>query len=804
MTKPLASRRIWLAALPVFLVILWVCVPLMSGQRTLFLRDVMTLHYPAKVAQAKAWDEGRVPLLDPQRAGGQPLLGNPNSVALHPDNLLFRPASALWGLNAHFWLHWLLAPLSMAWLARRLGLSWDSAWAAATVWALSGYLLSQLNLYNLIAGVALTPALCAAALQSLSEERRQSTLGCVGVALLVALQAVSGDPMIAVQAVALAGSLAVVQALRREADTRVAVGRLVRLVLAGAAGLLLAWPQIAAFLRILDRSYRGSLGYGGELGLQASWDPRMVFEWLMPFAYGQPNLSFWGEEIYGALPLLYSTFPGVLGLVLVLSAGLPRRSVAIWAWGAIAVGVGLALGRFNPLVLWLADAPVARLLRFPVKFWLLVAVGASVLAGLGWQSLARAEDGSPEARRPSFAAGLLVLVYVALIAVLVQFPDAVQGTVRELLPYGFPPERAEEIRLRWLALAGLMAVSSGLLAALLRVVPRRAWATPVVLALHAATQLLLLQPLVPTDEAAFYGQRPPLIDAVDGERSVVQLGPYGHFSGERRPAEYPDRRAFWSARRGFEELESYGGAGAGLRYELNVSAEGLDSFLTEATLLALRPLADAERVQVLRALGVGTLILDRALEGDVPHATMQRTQESYGRRLFVYSLSDSAPPVGLYGDVVVADDLPEALERLTEAEFDPSVTAVITGDLGERLQAPAGELEILEQSAERLVVETSSEGPALLLWQRAHLPLYRAEIDGEAVPVDVANLSRVALRVPAGEHLVLVEVDRRPFLRSLAAIPLGVLLLLGVVWSPRALLRHPARRESDGSSQEEN
>lgn len=782
---PKTTRWRWLLALPALIAILWVSAPLMTGQRTLFLRDVMTLHYPAKLAQAKAWDEGRLPLIDPQRAGGQPLLGNPNAVALHPDNLLFRPASVLWALNAHFWLHWLLAPLSMAWLARRLEQPWDAAWAAATVWSLSGYFLSQLNLYNLVAGIALTPALCAATLQALSTHRRERAVGLVAVAALVALQAVSGDPMIAVQAVALAGSLSVVTAASSGRPDP--LRSLAPVVLAGVAGLLLGWPQIATFLDILERSFRGSFGFGGELGVQASWDPRMALEWLLPFAFGQPNLAFWGERIYGSLPLLYSTFPGVLGLVLVVSSGVPRRAAARWAWAVMAIGLALSLGRFNPLVLWAAEAPLARLLRFPVKFWLLVAVGASVLAGFGWQRLARAEDSSAEARRPSLAAGLLVLIYVLMGAALVQFPDAVRGLVEGLLPDAIPAERAEEIRLRWLALAALMAAASGLFALLLRAVPRRAWATPVVLGLHAATQVLLLQPLVPTDDSSFYLGRPSLLDAVDRESSIVQLGPYGHFSGERRPAQYPDRRAFWSARRGYEELEAYGGVAFGLRYELNVSAEGLDSFLTEATLLALRPLDDAQRLQILRALGVGTLILDRPLDRSVgaEDAGPSESLESYGRRLYVYSLSRSAPAAALYSDVVVADDLPGALDRLIAPDFDATTTAVITGDLPERLQAPPGELEIVELSADRLVADTRSPAVSLLVWQRAHLPIYRAQIDGEPVPLDVANLSRTALRVPPGEHRVVIELDRGPFLRSLAALPAGLLLLATLLWPLR-------------------
>ena len=88
-----------------------------------FFATVFNLHFPLKVAQVEAWKAGELPLIDLSRAGGQALLANPNAVTLYPDNLLYAVAPVLWAFNAHFWLHLLLAPFTMFWLARRLGLS---------------------------------------------------------------------------------------------------------------------------------------------------------------------------------------------------------------------------------------------------------------------------------------------------------------------------------------------------------------------------------------------------------------------------------------------------------------------------------------------------------------------------------------------------------------------------------------------------------------------------------------------------------------------------------------------------------
>ncbi|MEM6453780.1 MAG: hypothetical protein AAF772_01670, partial [Acidobacteriota bacterium] len=153
------------AALVVLGLLLVTALPLVLGTRTLIARDLLHAHYRLAWSQTEALRDGTLLHVDPRR-DHQPLLGNLNALPLYPDNLLRLVADPLWALNAHVWLHWLLAAWAMHHLARAWRLPRDAAWAAGAAYAASGYLLSLFNLYNLIAGAALTPLFAALCLRA--------------------------------------------------------------------------------------------------------------------------------------------------------------------------------------------------------------------------------------------------------------------------------------------------------------------------------------------------------------------------------------------------------------------------------------------------------------------------------------------------------------------------------------------------------------------------------------------------------------------------------------------------------------
>ena len=106
-------------------------------------------------------------------------------------------------------------------------------------------------------------------------------------------------------------------------------------------------------------------------------------------------------------------------------------------------------------------------------------------------------------------------------------------------------------------------------------------------------------------------------------------------------------------------------------------------------------------------------------------------------------------------------------------------TAVLLGE-GPPLAGEGGTAEVAEEGPERLVVEVRARSAGVLMVQRAWLPIYRAAVDGApAEPVPV-SLYRMGVELPAGEHRVVIETDRRPLAGTLAAAAAGLLALLGL------------------------
>ena len=760
-----------LPALALLLVAVW---PLVRGTGTLYMRDAANTHLPAKQVQAEALRQGRLPVLDATRDGGQPALGNMNTVPLYPDNLLYLLAPTLWSFNAHFWLHLLLAPWAFYRLARAWGLGRRAAWAAGACYAASGFFLSSLNLYNLVAGYALAPALAAAALR-LDEtgalRRRLAALAAIWALLLLA-----GDPMTA--AAALAAALAAV--LLRSGWR--AVARL-RTWLALGLGTALAAPQLVEFLRILPASFRGHWGYSAKAAAEASWHPVGVVGWLVPFPWGGPDLAFWGRALFGGdLPLLFALYPGVAALALALAAGRPRRGRAgaagRWGWGLVVLGIFLALGGYNPLVRAVMTLPGAGLLRLPVKLWLLVALGAALLCGLGFERAFVAGR-----RRPlALALGGVAAALAALWLGLTLAPAAARGALSAAAPAA-AEGLIDQQRLRW---AGLCLVGLALVAicgALLRLAaarPRPAGA--LLLALHVASQLLLLRPLLDRDDPADYRRPPPLLESLPPDARTVHAGLDQLFGpAAPSPVTYPDARLRWYQRQTRRQLYPATGRLWGRRYELTRSPEGLDSFLSRAVAQTLPGLDDADRLRLLAASGVDHLLLDRPLAGAAA-AGAELVAGPDAAAIHLYRLA--APPEVLFaGTVYRAPHLNAALSRILEPSFDPFAAAVLPGG-GPPAVGAGGRVRLLADGPERLEVEVVAEGAGALVVHRAHLPIWRARVDGRPAPIVAANIHRLGVELGPGRHRVRLWVDRRPLWLA-SGVAGGAALALLALAAPR-------------------
>lgn len=759
----------WLPLLaPVALLLAIRIVPLAAGESTLFLRDVLRTHLALRATLAEGLRSGTLPILDALRAGGQPLAGNPNAVPFYPDNLLLLVASPLWQLNAHFWLHWLVALWGAIWLARAWGLGREGAVAAGATYAFSGFFLSQLNLYNAVAPVALAPALAAAVLETSQPGKRTRGLAAAGI--LFALALLGGDPILA--GVGLVAALALAAANHRSS---VPWGRVALVI---GCGVLIATPQIVETLRILDASYRGFWGYDIESQARSAPNPRAAIDLLFPLYFGRPDLrAVWGTAYFGGYPPLYfSLAPGWIAIALAgVALGRNRRSLVPVALVLVGLVATFSGGTLLPEAL--AAIPGGKLLRFPVKLMLLAALGGSLLVGMG---LERALEG---ARRRALTLWLMTILILGIAAWGV-LSAAGPRALAWLPSEGLRAESQLGELTRWSGVLLLSCVATTVAIACWWWLPRRL-AVPALIAIHVGGQALLLGPMVPTDDMAPYRIASPLAEQLPRAARLAHAGVGDLFGpGWETAARPPDNRTLWLARRAQAELFPFSGRQLGFAYELDIAPEGLDAFVTYALAQAMRGADDARRLAVLEALGVDKVLVYRDLDPAAlaGRARLEAIYDIAGGETRVYGLLRPLPAAWLFGSVRFAPTMNDAMAVLYRPGFDALAFAVVAGS-GEPREGPPGSVELLVDDPEHVLARVRSEKGGFLVLRRAHLPVWRARVDGGEAPVRIAQATRLAVEVPAGEHEVELVVPRAPLrwaaFGSLLGL-LGVLLVAGV------------------------
>jgi hypothetical protein len=299
-----------------------------------FYRDNFSTHYPIKTLSATSFRTGEIPYWNFSDSGGQPLAGNPGAQTFYPDNILyvFLPSHVVF--NLHFLLHLAFAFFAMRALSRST--------FAASVYILSGVVISSFAFYNFIVYAALIPFALYAA------ERRSWRL--LGVAC--GLMGLAAEPVL-IFAAAIAILITARMPLRD-------LGRALLLA------LLIASPQLIAYSEIAGEVER-VVGFSTRTALNTSLTWKRVaeiFVWPLSGVLNEPGGGALRERLFSTI------FLGPIALV-----ALFRRSrYTLLA----ALMLFLALGRNNPIVFWVVDhAP--RVGRYPEKFALVLTIALVVL-----------------------------------------------------------------------------------------------------------------------------------------------------------------------------------------------------------------------------------------------------------------------------------------------------------------------------------------------------------------------------------------------------------------------------------------
>lgn len=146
----------------------------------------------------------------------------------------------------------------------------------------------------------------------------------------------------------------------------------------------------------------------------------------------------------------------------------------------------------------------------------------------------------------------------------------------------------------------------------------------------------------------------------------------------------------------------------------------------------------------------------------------------------VYERLDVYPRAYLVNNYVVENDAEKAVAKFYSKDFNPRETVILSGDVPElKLGEAIGSAEIVSYQPNKVVVATQSKTKSLLFLSDAYYPNWRAEINGEKVPIYRAHHAFRAVPVPAGENQVEFSYNAKEFYYGLyisGAVLAGLLL----------------------------
>lgn len=692
--------------------------PLFAGETFVEgdLRNFFRPHQSVVVPLAR--QAGGLPLWNPFVNGGQPLAANPRYRLAHPATLLFLLMPFELAFRLQIIGAVVVSALSMLFLLRTLGRSPIASAFGAVTWAFSGYVLSGTWLFPLVLAAAPLPAALGFAWRLHSGH---SALDLAGLALCVGLVGLTGEPFTLGVVVTLLLALAV------RAGRLAAVGR----VLAGLAigGLLSAAALLPA--AALARDTLRAAGLYEEWALKWSLPVLRVLELVFPHVAGHVHAeegSYWGRLFYtGAVnnPYVLSLYPGLLAAALALATGVLRvRRQLFWALVGT-LGLVLALGAHGFVWPLLRRLPLLRALRYPEKFLLLVSLAVAVVASHGFDLLRQRRFRRTAAR---------VLLGIGALGL------AGSGAARFLGAGVFSriaadAALADEMR-RTLSRDFLRAaLLAALFALLVLALPRRGPAA-LLLAVCAATELVLAAPSLLRFESLESVSRPPavLYPALSPKLSgyLFNLDAWQLSGGVSR----------WEA--AFPPVPELFGISTTLDNDFDFTDLRWSS-LAAGAVMSVYSKTPALLPPLLARRGVTGVI--------------GRTQDAERRPILLRTAD--ARPFAFLADSWVKTDGAEGWKRAVAALGPRAATSVsLEPDEAARAGVSAalssGRVTSVSVSAQRLVFDVVVEGAGtgLLAVNQTWARGWRAEVDARAAPVLRADLSLQALAVPPGRHRV--------------------------------------------------
>jgi Bacterial membrane protein YfhO len=765
---------------------------LFSG-RVFFERDVGTYFIPLaeilrRLARERTW-----PLWNPYLAFGQPLLANPQFEVLYPFTWLLALLEPWTYYTGFVVFHSLFAAVGVYLLCRTLGLGVAPAFAGAGIWVSSGPWLSLASNWLHLAGAAWMPWVLLATERML---RSRSTRSALGLGAIAGLQLLAGSADMALLAWLASGLRLVGPLVSDAARPRrrlAAISALAAVVALGlAAGQWIPTTVAAA------ATSRGSISEANR----TFWSvhPLFLLQTLVPVPFKEMSLGPIAEErlFESREPFLFSLYLGLPAAALVAAAAADRS--APWRrYALLCLGLGVlgALGRYTPAYhVFTLVFPPLKLVRYPMKAMVLVALFWAVLAAAGLETCRRGGRG---ARVVVVVAGLGAVTLLALAAVSRAGPPWLGGWVE--------PQGAETIAdalapatRRLCATAALSFTLAAIIAMAQsrRRLPLAALAAGCVVvdlvAMHvtlnatAPRQVYAVQPaslglLAGRPYSRVYAEdyqipsRIPEVERAQPRRiAALDTGaPPWVVAVAYRMYPYPTLLGSWGVEGSYDtDLQNFFPAHLGVLTGLLHTAEGQPAHTR------LLQLGAVDRVLSLHTQGYEALsplaqlpspfrgaIHVFAVPGSVPRTyVVARARRAEGMTAVGAILADD---FRMHDEVVLSREPLAAPPRSFAADSRGAVSA------GEQ-----GSSRIVSWRPDFVRIEAEAAADGYLVLVDTYDPEWRATVDGRAAPIVRANVAFRAVAVSRGHHTVDFQYRPRSVVWGLgvAALTLAGLLAL--------------------------
>ena len=721
----------------------------LSG-RSFYLRDLSLYYFPLRRFVVEGLWQGELRYWNPYVHEGVQELFPPIS---YPFDLLqaLRPHEAWFSLLLA--LHVPLAAVAAFALARGLGVRPLAAAGGGLVYALGGYALSTVNLYEHLQALAWAPL----AMLGLLRAARGGSRDVALAALLVAISFSTGRVEIAGQTVLLAVALSWSgrdprQALRLGATFALAAG--------------LAAPTLVAMYGLIGESARGA-GLTTDVVLAHSVHPVTFLQVVVGGLYGDLNdlvNTWWGVNFFPrGFPYILSLYLGLAVLCLALVGACHGRALRGRLIVIVVLGALVCLGRWGGLGPVVDLFPFLGRFRYPTKAFFSVHLAVSMLTAFGLDALA--SEAGRRAWRTMAAAGL---VSGALLAGTRALPWLLPEATRWFANGFFPPGTSDAQRGAFLGLiledaftGALLALAAGGVALLVLAGRMPGKGASVALVAIVAVDLLRtgagLNPMV---TPSFFELSPEMAREADrlraegGRTFTCDVGSSPAYSQARQALS--DRHEAWSFATLMETLTPYFSVTPRVP-----TAGGLDLTMLVPTnrILSLEEAScqdlDAALVRLRRA---GTRHVLSVMP--LSHADLALRSTVFPARIaplaiHVYDLADPLPLRTVARRVRRAADRTQAVALAGVPGFQGQGGVVVEG--GEETTEATGRVLSWQETPGRIEMSVEADRATVVVSREAWAAGWSAWVDGAPVAVLRADGRHCAVPVPAGRSRVLLR-----------------------------------------------